>query len=507
MSHNNISSNKVIARNAILLYIRMAISVVVGLYTGRVVLDVLGTVDYGLYGLVGGIVSMMTFINASMSGATSRFITYELGEGNQKRLAQTFSSAMWVHVVIALIVFILAETVGLWFLNNKLVVPENRMFAAHWVYQLSILSTIVGITQVPYNATLIAHEKMDIYAYMELVNVTLKLLIVFLLQIGNFDKLIFYSSLSFAVTIGIALFYRFYCVHHYSETKVQFKLERDTIKPMLSFSLWDLYGNCSLSLKSQGGNFLINMFFGLMYNAAASVAATVTGVVSGFSGTIIQAFRPHIIKLYAVGRIEEMEKSCSNAIKYALLLFSLIAVPVVIEADTLFNLWLVDVPPYAVIFCRLILITSLLRMINTILAILIHASGNIKRISLITGTIYWLHVPVYYIVFTLGQSVASLYVIDILGTFCVIFSNFLIAKRNIPMLKVRNIIRNVIVAGSVIFPLSILTYIVCIQFSPSFLRMLFTASLYISLVSLVTYSFVLDKEIRKKIRKKIVDVI
>ena len=213
------SNNKRIAKNTIMLYIRMFISMLVGLYTSRVVLATLGVEDYGIYGVVGGVVGMMGFLNASMSGATSRFLTFELGRGDKERLAKTFSSALIVHIAIAIIVFILAETVGLWFLCNKLNIPEGRMEAAHWVYQFSILATMLSITQVPYNATIIAHEKMDVYAYMEILNVTLKLLIVYLLTIGDFDKLKLYAVLTFAVSLIIMMIYRIYCLRHFKESR------------------------------------------------------------------------------------------------------------------------------------------------------------------------------------------------------------------------------------------------------------------------------------------------
>lgn len=219
---DNISNNKRIAKNTVMLYIRMLLSIVVSLYTSRVVLNTLGVENYGIYGVVGGVVAMFSFLNASMSGATSRFLTYEMGRGDMQRLRDTFSSALIVHIIIAVVVFILAETVGLWFLINKLVIPENRMFAAHIVYQLSIFSTMVSITQVPYNATIISHEKMDIYAYVELLNVTLKLLIVFLLPILGQDKLIVYAALVLAVSILIAFVYRIYSIRHYKESEFHF---------------------------------------------------------------------------------------------------------------------------------------------------------------------------------------------------------------------------------------------------------------------------------------------
>lgn len=252
----------------------MFLTMVVGLYTSRVVLQTLGVEDYGIYGVIGGIVAMMGFLNASMSGATSRFLTFELGRGDKERLANTFSSALIVHIIIAAIVFVVAETVGLWFLCNKLVIPENRMVAAHWVYQLSILSSMLSITQVPYNSSIIAHEKMDVYAYVEILNVTLKLLIVYLLVIGNFDKLILYAILMFTVSVIIMVVYRIYCLRRFEECKFRLFLDKDYLKPLLSFSGWDLYGNMAFSVRQQGANFLLNMFYGVVLNAAYNIATT-----------------------------------------------------------------------------------------------------------------------------------------------------------------------------------------------------------------------------------------
>ncbi|MCI6985875.1 MAG: polysaccharide biosynthesis protein, partial [Bacteroidales bacterium] len=289
------SNNKRIAKNTIMLYIRMFISMVVGLYTSRVVLATLGVEDYGIYGVVGGVVGMMGFLNASMSGATSRFLTFELGKGDKERLAKTFSSALIVHIAIAIIVFILAETVGLWFLCNKLNIPEGRMEAAHWVYQFSILATMLSITQVPYNATIIAHEKMNVYAYMEILNVSLKLLIVYLLTIGDFDKLKLYAVLTFAVSLIIMMIYRIYCLRHFKESRFHWVWDKTYLTPLLSFSGWNLYGNFGGIAGNQANNFVINSFFGVVMNAAASVAFTVSGIVTQFSSNAMTAFRPQII--------------------------------------------------------------------------------------------------------------------------------------------------------------------------------------------------------------------
>lgn len=501
---NDVSqNNKRIAKNTMMLYIRMCISMFVGLYTSRVVLQILGVEDYGIYGVVGSVVAMMGFLNSSMSGATSRFLTFELGKGCGHRLLQTFSSAVIVHIAIALIVLVLAETLGLWFLCNKLIIPENRMFAAHCVYQLSIFSAMISITQVPYNACIIAHEKMDIYAYVEMLNIILKLLIIYLLVIGNLDKLILYSLLTLIVSVAIAMIYRIYCTKNFDEARIHFIVEKDVIKPILSFSMWDLYGNFSVTVRSQGRNFLINMFFGVIYNAASSVATTVAGTVLGFTGTIVQAFRPHIIKLYAQKKIEEMQIAASNAIKYSLLLMSLMAVPLIIEADYVFKLWLVEVPPYTVVFCRLILISSALGIVNTVVSSIIHATGDIKRISIITGTIYWMHLPFIYVAFKLGANVTSSYVVEVFGVICIVLLNLFIAKHNVPELSKRNFIKSIIIALLVIAPASIVTYVITLHLGQSILRLLLSIVCNMIIVVVLSYCIILDDNTRLKVSQKL----
>ncbi len=300
------ANNKRIAKNTLMLYIRMLLSMVVSLYTSRVVLEVLGVEDYGIYGVVGGVVAMFSFLNSSMAGATSRFLTFEMGRGDEQRLKDTFSSALIIHIGIALVVFILAETVGLWFLNNKLVIPDGRMHAAHWVYQLSILGMFVSVTQVPYNASIIAHEKMDVYAYIELLNVFLKLGIVYLLTIGNFDKLILYAILVLAVNVLVAVTYRFYCVRYYEESHFRCVLNREVLKPMLGFSIWEILGHFGFTFRTQGTNMVLNMFFGVIINSAVGIATTVQNVLSLFTNNVLVAIKPQIIWIVSVKRFTQI---------------------------------------------------------------------------------------------------------------------------------------------------------------------------------------------------------
>lgn len=496
------SSNRRIAKNTLALYVRMFLTMVVGLYTSRVVLATLGVEDYGVYGVVGGITSMLGFLNASMSGATSRFLTFELGRGDKKRLENTFSSAMIVHMGIAAVVLVLAETVGLWFLCHKLVIPPERMTAAHWVYQLSILSSMLAITQVPYNATIIAHENMNVYAYVEILNSVLKLLIVYLLTIGDFDKLILYAVLMLAVSVTVMMTYRIYCVRHYSESHFHWVWDKTYLKPLLSFSGWDLYGNMSVTVRQQGINFLINMFFGVVFNAASSIATTVNGMVTGFAYNLIQAFRPAIIKEYAAGNIKEMEIMIGNAAKYTVLLFGCMLTPLIFELPFVMELWLGNVPEKAVDFCRLLLIASLFNLINNVIGIGIHATGNIKRISLVTGSLIFACVPFVYLLFEFNFNIDWAYIILINNTIMVLITNTIILKIQISEINIFKIYKDVLQSILIVSLATIVVWFINMNLPQSFIRMII--EIIINLVVVATFLWFLLGKKRMLFLKKMI---
>lgn len=408
------TNNKTIARNTIMLYMRMFLTMFVGLYTSRIVLATLGVEDYGLYGVVGGVVSMLGFLNASMSGATSRFLSYELGKGNSERLKKTFSSAFIIHVIVALIVLLLAETIGLWFLCNKLVIPDDRMFAAHVVYQLSIISAMLSITQVPYNSCIIAHEKMDVYAYVEILNVTLKLLIVFLLTVGNFDKLILYAILMCFVSISVMMVYRIYCIRNFAESQLFWFWDKAYIMPLLSFSGWNIYSSVCFTSRQQGTNFILNFFGGTVLNAAASLAATVDGIITGFAYNVVMAFRPPLIKLYVAKDLRRMETLLDFAITISVFLFALVAVPLAVCAKLVLMLWLGTVPDHTVQFLRIIFLSSAFQIVNSVLLIVIHATGNVKVNSIITGTLSVFNLVPLYLLLKIGLNVDIAYLVIII---------------------------------------------------------------------------------------------
>lgn len=496
MAQEAISSNKRIAKNTVMLYIRMLLSMVVSLYTSRVVLNTLGVEDYGIYGVVGGVVAMFSFLNSAMSGATSRFLTYEMGRGDTQRLKDTFSSALLVHIGIALIVFVLSETVGLWFLIHKLVIPDERMIAAHVVYQLSILSTMVSITQVPYNATIIAHEKMDIYAYVELLNVSLKLLIVFLLPVIGHDKLIVYGILIFAVSVLIAMTYRWYCFKRFQEVHFRFFWNKNIIYPMLSFTGWDLYGNMSVSWRQQGMNFLLNIFFGPALNAASSIATTIQGVISGLSGNISMAYRPQIIKNYASRNFDRMNELLVMSVKFTLTMFLMIAIPAFIEIETVLSLWLGIVPEYTATFFRLIILSNIFTVVNGIITIPIHATGNIKQISFYTGSIYLISLLPMYVALKMSYGPSAVYVFLIVSAILILIANLMILKSNVKEARIYPIIKEMMHSLIIMGIVSVIIYKVSGFIDQRLLSLLVVCGLSVILYGSLFIAFQMNREQR-----------
>lgn len=501
-----VSDNKRIAKNTMMLYVRMLLSIGVSLYTSRVVLQTLGVEDYGIYNVVGGVVAMFGFLNASMSGATSRFLTFEMGRGDFTKLRDTFSSALIVHIGIAIVVFVVAETVGLWFMANKLVIPQERMFAAHVVYQLSILSMMVGVTQVPYNASIIAHEKMDVYAYVELLNVFLKLGIVYLLLVGHFDKLILYSFLVLAVSFVVAMTYRIYCLRKFEECHFRYVWRRDILKPMLSFSTWDLFGNMSVIFNYQGYGMAMNMFYGVAINTAYGISNTVQGVLKGFSMNVITAFKPQIIKQYAKNNIEGMLSLVYSATKLSLTLYLIMAMPLLKEANAVLTLWLGSSPQYADYFLRIILCSCFFNLANIVLNIPIHATGRVKHLTFCTGFFYFISPFVFYVIMYLGFSIEKAFILIIATYFLTLSTTLLCVKRLISSFSIKGMIMKCYVP---LFPvIAVLLFIFSLIEFENLLCSILTYSILSLVVLCVFYVFYgLPKGQRHKLMLKIIRMI
>lgn len=435
MSQHSQTDNKRIAKNTLYLYLRMFISLALSIVTGRVVLRTLGVEDYGINAVVGGVIGMFGVIQVCMIGATSRFITYELGRGDKKRLKDTFSTTLTLHIIIAIILFVVLETAGLWMVNYKLVIPENRMFAANCVYQFSIISLMLGVTQTPYSSAIVAHEKMDIYAYFDILNTVLKLVIIYLLLIGNMDKLILYGLLTFCVSTLIMVLNRIYCLRHFPETHYHFIWDKSLIKPIFAFSGWDILGNVAVMARGEGITILINLFFGTALNAAAGIANTVTSAVGGFAANIIMAIKPQIIKRYADGEYEAMIKLAHEGTILSFILMTFLTIPLMSEIHFVLNLWLGMVPDYACVFTNLVLLFSIIGCLGSIVMNIVHATGKIKKTSLTNGTIYIMVLPITYVAYKFGAPAWTPFAYNAFALFLGTMCNIYYMTTYIPQLK------------------------------------------------------------------------
>lgn len=378
----NQANNKRIAKNTMFLYFRMILIMGVTLYTSRVILDKLGVEDYGLYQVVGGVVGILSFLNGTLSTGTSRFLTYELGTGDKEKLKRTFSTGFYTHVILALIVVVLMETGGLWFLYNKLVIPPERLDACFWVFQLSVFTTFIAITQVPYTATIMAHERMGIYAYISIFEALAKLGVCYLLSISTIDRLIFYAVLIAIVQLLVALFYRIYSIKCFLESKLLWVFDRRILKSMMGFSGWNVLANISNMLGHQGTLVLINMFFTPVVVAAQAIAGQVSGAMMQFVNNFRVAINPQVIKLYAAGDKEGSKKLTLQTTVYCFDLILLLGLPAIIVMDKLMHLWLVEVPDYAVVFTQWIIVRQIVGTFSYSFYIPMMAANKMKTNSM-----------------------------------------------------------------------------------------------------------------------------
>lgn len=427
-----------IARNTLYLYGRMLLTVWISLYTSRVVLERLGVDDFGIYTLVGGIVTILSFLNGTMTSATSRFISYELGTGDIPRLHNTFGASMRVHLALAAVVLLFGETAGLWYVNSQLVIAPERIFAANATYQLSLLAAMAAIVQVPYSAAIMSHERMDAYAAIALANVVLKCLAALGIALfATADTLVGYASLMALAAIAVCAMYAIYARRHFTECRSLRASDRQITRAMLKFSGWDAYGNLCFTTRSQGTNIVLNHFWGTAINAASGLTMTVSGTLTSFAGTIVSAFRPQIVREYAAGQYTRMLSLLNNAACYSLLLLGLLIVPAIIEMPTLLGLWLVDVPSYTVVFCRLALIAACAELLNTVVAIGIHATGRVFRISFISGTLYLLELPAMWLLLRWCGIPAAVYALHSCAVTGILMVNTLILKQQMPVFAMR----------------------------------------------------------------------
>lgn len=433
----------------------MILTMLVSLYTVRVVLDTLGVTDYGIYNVIGGFVSMMSFLSGTMSSASQRFFAFELGKNNHQVLKDSFSASLTIFFILALICFILFETIGLWFLNTHMTIPSERLSAANWVYQFSIISFILTIMVNPFNAAIIAHEDMKIYAYISIIEVILKLLIVYLLLLFSYDKLELYGFLILGVTSIISFSYVFICIRKYRECTLQLRWNITIIKPIAHYAGWNMIGAVSNILKGQGVNVLLNIFFGPAVNTARGIAFQVNNAFNSFVVNIYMAVRPQITKAYAVGNKEYMMQLVFKSAKASYFLLMVLSMPFLLETNFLLNLWLKEVPEYTVTFTRLLIICLLIEAINNQLFGALQASGRIKTYQILICSIQVLILPFSYLFFYFGAKPDSTLYVSIVMTLLCFIPQLIISKKIIN-LSISLYLKEVVV---VIICVTIISYI------------------------------------------------
>lgn len=406
-------SNKLIAKNAVALYLRMFVTMAISFYTSRVLLMALGVSDYGIRTVVGGVIVMISVLTGTLGNSTARFLTFALGRGNMDEMKLTFSTAFFIHLSLAILFFLVSETVGLWFVNTQLVIPEGRMVAANFVYQASVVGTVMGMTQNPYSTSITAHEKMGAFAYIQILNSVLKLGITFIVLYSAMDHLILYSILILLLSIAFQIYYRLYCIKRFEECKLVWKFDKSLFKQMMWFSGWGMIGSLTLMGLQQGTTILINRFFGTLINAAVGVASQVQGLLYAFTGNVNVAFRPQIIKSYATGDYGRFNFLIAMGSKFSSFITILTTVPFYFNISFLMDIWLDEVPKGAVEIFQILIISNFFNSFNTYLNVGIDASGKIKSKNIALSILYILFLILTYIILKLTHSYIISYIFGI----------------------------------------------------------------------------------------------
>jgi O-antigen/teichoic acid export membrane protein len=475
----------------------------IGLYTSRIVLATLGAVDYGIYNVVGGFVTMFAVISGAMTTATQRFISFEIGKGDDGDVKSMFSTAVVIHLFLAVIIFVIAESVGLWFVNTQMNFPSDRYAAVNWVYQFSVLTFMIDVISVPYNAAIVAYEKMSAFAYISIVEVILKLVIVYLLIISPIDKLIIYAALLAIIAIIIRIIYGIYCSRTFPLCHCSWKMDKADKNRMMSFVSWNLIGSLAGILKEQGINVLLNIFFGPAINAARGVAYQVMAQISGFVSNFQLAMNPQIVKTYAANDKENMFKIVFRGSKFSYMLLFTLSLPMLIECPYILDLWLKDVPSYTSIFLRLVIIIALIDSLSGTLIASMHASGKVREYQIIVGGISLLTLPLAYVLLKLGfvpyfAIIANL----IIAMFC-LCARLKMLKYTIG-LPIRSYLKNVLLRVFFVSLLSPFVPILCYIYLPvNIWTVLFVIFISLTFTAIVSFNVGLEKHERYIIVDKI----
>lgn len=498
------SSHQRLAKNTLMLYIRTIFVMLVSLFTSRVVLQALGIEDYGIYNVVGGVVAMFSVISGSLSSAISRFITYELGTGNKEKLVNIFSTSVNIQLCIGGIVLLLGETVGYWFLNYKMNIPPDRLFAANWVLHCSLLSFIINLISVPYNAAIIAHERMSAFAYVSILEVLLKLLIVYLLYLSPVDKLITYAILLVFVSTCIRFTYSIYCNTHFEETRYRRVHDKELVAEMSSFAGWSFLSNAGAVLNTQGINILINLFFGVTINAARGIATQVEHAVMQFVNNFTVAINPQIIKSYANNETRDLYRLICDGARYSFFLMLIICLPIIMETEEILEIWLEKVPDHTVNFIRLTFVGSLVNSIGLSGATACLATGKIKNYTIIISIVSLSLFPFTWVSYKFGAPVEFAYILFIVIYSIIDVVRLFLMKRMLgfPIMQfIYEVVYKIVIITclAIIVPL-LIRYMI----DQSFTRLVLNACSCVIISSILIFLFGMWPKERSFILKKII---
>lgn len=456
------NKTKRIAKNTIILYFRMLFLMLISLYTSRVILDELGVEDYGIYNVVGGFVSMFALISSSLTSACTRFINFEMGKCAIDRQKTVFSTIVTIQWTLAFLVLILSEAVGIWYLNNVMVLPEERLSAANWCFQFSVVNFCTSLINIPYSASIIAHEKMKAFAYVSLFDGIGRLVISFIIFLEPFDRLVFYALLLLLLQFAVRICYQIYCRKHFKECIYSRVFDKPLLIEILGYSLWHLIGNGATILKTHGVNVLLNLFFGPVVNAAKGIANQVDSAVQQFSSNFMLALNPQITQSYARGDESYMMYLVCKGSRFSFYIILLISLPIIINAELLLNIWLKEVPEYAVIFSQLSLISMLISSLSKTLITAQNATGNVRNYQIIVGGVQLLNLPLCYLILMIGYSAESVVFIAMLVEFLAFLTRMYMLPITLNCFKpyryIIDVVLNCLVVVIVAIPIPILFF-------------------------------------------------
>jgi len=417
----------------------------ISLYTSRVILSALGVTDYGIYNVVGGFVSMFSIVSSSLTTACSRFLNFEMGKGSDTdRLNTVFSTSLSIQMLLSIIILLLTESIGVWYINNIMVLPADRLIAANWCFQFSVLSFCINLVTVPYRACIVAHERMQAFAYVSIIEGTAKLIIAFVIMYNPFDRLVYFALLSFLLTNFIRFIYQTYCRRTFAECKYHFVFDKAMLKDMFGYSVWQFVGNTSAILKNQGVNILLNLYFGPVVNAARGVANTVNNAIHHFAGNFMMALNPQITQSYSAGNLKYSFSLVNRGARFSYYILFILSLPVIINANYIMHLWLKKVPDYSVAFVQLILIEMIITSISRTLITMQSATGRIRNYQLIVGGILLLNLPLCYVMLELGFSPVVVVFVSLFVELLAILARMYMIPITIPEFKPRYYIRDVL---------------------------------------------------------------